>query len=85
MALAVYVLCALTSVACAALLFRSYLRGRAPLLLWSSLCFAGLAVNNVILFVDKVVVTDVDLSMLRAASGLVAVLLLVYGLVTEGR
>ena len=85
MALAIYALCVLTSVVCAALLLRAWLRGRARLLLWSALCFAGLAVNNAILFVDKVVVEDVDLSLARGLSGLVAVSLLLVGLIEESR
>lgn len=40
---AVYILCGLTSVLCAVLLLRSYARKRVRLLLWSGLCFAGLA------------------------------------------
>ena len=45
----VYVLCALTSLACAILLLRGYFRTRVRLLLWSGLCFAGLALNNALL------------------------------------
>jgi hypothetical protein len=37
MAAAVYVLCALTSLACAVLLLRSYARRRVRLLLWNGL------------------------------------------------
>ncbi len=85
MATAIYVLCALTSIACAWLLLRSYVRGRARLLLWSALCFVGLAVNNVVLFLDKVIVTDVDLSLVRGLSGFAAVSLLLYGLIEETR
>ena len=45
----VYVLCALTSIACAVLLLRGYFRTRVRLLLWSGLCFVGLALNNALL------------------------------------
>jgi hypothetical protein len=85
MATIVYTVSAITSLACAALLLRGYLRSRQRLLLWSSLCFLGLAANNLILFVDKLVITDTDLSSLRAWSGFVAVVVLLYGLVTEAR
>jgi hypothetical protein len=81
MAEAVYLLCALTSLVCAFLLLRGYRRSRTPLLFWSCLCFAGLAINNVLLFVDLVVVPEFDLRMLRATSALVSLALLVYGLV----
>jgi hypothetical protein len=83
MAEAVYVLCALTSLACAVLLLRGYLRNRAALLLWSSLCFSWFAINNAFLFLDKVVIKDVDLGILRALSGFIALAFLMYGLVTE--
>jgi hypothetical protein len=80
---AVYILCALTSIACAVLLLRGYLRARTRFLLWSSLCFIGLAVNNVLLFLDKVVFPATDLSLARSLSALVAMAMLVYGLVWD--
>lgn len=82
--LAVYVLCALTSFACAWLLLRGYRRSRSRLLLWSSAAFAAFAANNALLFVDLVVIPDYDLSVLRAMLSLVGVLILVVGLVWEG-
>jgi hypothetical protein len=85
MATVVYALCALTSLACAVLLLRGYLRSRARLLLWSGLCFAGLALNNVILLVDKRVVPAVDLSLWRSLPALAGVAILLYGLVWETR
>ncbi len=81
MAEAVYLLCALTSLVCAALLVRSYVRNRTTLLLWSSICFVCLAANNVLLFLDKVVLADVDLALERALSGFIGVAALVVGLV----
>ena len=42
----VYLLCFLTSFACAVLLLRSYRASLARLLLWSGLCFLLLAVTN---------------------------------------
>jgi hypothetical protein len=83
MAETVYVLCALTSTACAGLLARGFMRNRTSLLLWSSLCFAILAVNNLLLFVDLVVVTDVDLSLWRSSTALIAFCVLIFGLVWE--
>ena len=80
-----YVLCALTSVVCAVLLVRSWLASRVRLLLWSALCFVGLAVNNVLLVVDRQVLPDVDLSLLRDASGFAAVSVLLFGLIWESR
>jgi hypothetical protein len=83
MATAVYVLCALTSVGCAVLLLRAWRRGRERLLLWSALCFAWLAANNILLFVDRAVVTDVDLRWARSTTALTGLLFLLYGLVWD--
>lgn len=82
---AVYLLCALTSIACAAMLVRGYLASRSKLLLWSSLCFVGLALNNTLLFLDLVVVPTVDLSAWRTGSALVSITILVFGLVWDAR
>lgn len=84
MAETVYILCALTSLLCAGLLVRGYARSRSRLLLWSSLCFVGLALNNILLVVDLVIVTDVDLSVPRTLTGAVGVSILVVGLVWDG-
>jgi hypothetical protein len=77
----VYLGCAITSVACAGLLIRGWRRSGASLLLWCSLGFTGLAINNLLLFVDKVLVPDVDMSMYRAVTGFAAVAILLGGLV----
>lgn len=82
-ATAIYLACAITSIACAALLVRGWRRSRARLLLWSSLGFTGLAVNNLLLFADKVIAPDVDMSLYRAATGFVAVAILLGGLVWD--
>lgn len=80
---AAYLLCALTSIACAVLLARSYRVQRTQLLLWSTLCFVGLALNNIVLFVDLVVVPDLDLGLLRSGTALVAVMLFLIGTLWE--
>jgi hypothetical protein len=86
MAEAVYLLCALTSVLCAGLLVRSYRANRSKLLLWSTLCFGGLAINNILLFVDKVLTpASVDLMLYRSLAALVAFVTLLIGLVWESR
>ena len=83
MAEAVYLLCAITSIVCAALLVRSYGKQRTRLLMWSALCFVGLAINNILMFVDLVVLPDLDMSLLRSGTALVAVVLLLIGLLWE--
>jgi hypothetical protein len=83
MANLVYALCALTSLTCAVLLLRGYVRSRTRLLLWSGLCFAGLALNNVILCVDLLVVPLIDLSILRGLTALVSVVVLLVGMIWD--
>lgn len=81
----VYVLCAATSAACAVLLLRRYHRTRTRLLLQSGLCFVGLALNNLILVVDLMIVPDLDLSTWRLAPALLGASLLLYGLVWDSQ
>ena len=83
MATLVYALCALASIVCAVLLMRGYLKTRVKLLLWSGLCFVGMALNNVILFIDLRVVPDIDLSVWRTLPALVGVGILLYGLIWD--
>jgi hypothetical protein len=83
MAAAIYILCALTSLACAILLLRGYLQTRVRLLLWSGLCFFGLALNNALLYVDTHVLLDNDLSTERTIPALIGVALLLYGLIWD--
>jgi hydrogenase/urease accessory protein HupE len=80
---AVYLLCALTSAWCAIALLRTYAQRRSRVLLWSSLCFVGLATNNALLFLDLVVWTTVDLSFIRSVIGAGAILTLVVGLIWD--
>lgn len=79
----VYLLCVLTSLMCSVLLWRGYRRTRARLLMWSSLCFAGLALNNAMLIVDLKLLPAVDLSVWRMLPALAGIALLVYGLVWD--
>lgn len=81
----VYVLCMVTSVLSGALLFRSYISNRSRLLMWSALCFMGLAINNILLLVDLLVVPNTDLRLLRSGSGVISLVLMVLGLIWEGR
>ena len=82
---AIYLLCGVTSLAAAAMLLRHYRQRGAKLLLWSFIAFAGLAVNNVLLYVDLVMIPGIDLALYRTATGAAAMLALVYGLVWETR
>ena len=83
MAQVAYALGVLTSILCAVLLIRSYRVNGTPLLLWCSLCFVGLALNNVLLFADLFVVPQISLELWRSALALVALLLMLVGLIWE--
>jgi hypothetical protein len=78
-----YLLAVLTSLACTVLLFRSYLDNRLRLLLWSALCFVGLTLNNIAVFLDLVVFPQMDLRPLRLGATLVGLLFLLYGFIWE--
>jgi hypothetical protein len=79
-----YLLAALSSIACTALLFRGYARSGARLLFWSALCFVGLSVNNVLLFFDFVVFpTQLDLRPWRLLASLAGLLFLLYAFIWE--
>ncbi len=81
---AVYLSCAVLSLAVAFLLIRKYKDRRTRLLLWSSLCFVALALNNVLLFLDLVVFPDaITLAVWRQAVSLAGIAVLLYGLVWE--
>jgi hypothetical protein len=77
----IYALCALTSIACAILLLRSYRRTQARLLFWSGLCFVALSVNNVLLVFDMFDLVDDALDMPRLLAALAAVGFMLYGLI----
>lgn len=81
----VYILCFLTSTACAWLLGRSYAKSRVRLLLWSSICFAFLAANNLVLVLDLVVwpTPELDLRLPRLLLSLAAVISLIWGFVWD--
>jgi hypothetical protein len=79
----IYGLCALTAVTCAWMLLRTYARTRYRLLLWGGLCFVGLALNNILLVIDKLVVPYIDLSTWRLVLALAAVLVFLYGLIWD--
>jgi hypothetical protein len=79
----IYMLCVITSLLCAWLLARAYLRAKTKLLVWSALCFALLAVNNLVLAVDVMLLPNVDLSILQLLTSLAAVMVLLYAFVWE--
>ncbi|MBI4902861.1 MAG: hypothetical protein HY820_04450 [Acidobacteria bacterium] len=85
MSTAVYVLCSFTTLSCAVFLLQAYARVRRPLLLWSGLCFLGLGISNILVFIDLVVYRDVDLFQWRLITAALAMAVLLYGLIWEDR
>lgn len=84
MAEAIYLLCAITSVICAVLLLRGFARTGVRFLFWSSVCFIGLALNNLLVLIDLVfLVQEVDLAMERGVVAFLGLAALVFGLVSE--
>lgn len=81
----VYILCAVTSLLCAILLWRGFKTNRNQLLFWSSICFIGFALNNILVFIDIVSLPQYDLSSLRILPALVGISALIYGLTREVR
>jgi hypothetical protein len=81
MAAVVYTLCFLTAIGCAAGLLHAWARSRTPLLLWSAVCFAGLAVNEALVICDVYIFPDVPLFVWRCAVGLAALALMLAGLI----
>ncbi|HWK10404.1 MAG TPA: DUF5985 family protein [Vicinamibacterales bacterium] len=79
----VYGLCAAASLFCAALVLSHYRRRRDRILLWVVLAFFGLVVNNLLLFLDLVLVPALDLSLARGISAAAAVTLLLFGLIWD--
>ena len=79
----VYILCAVTSLVCTVLLLRGYKTTGVRLLFWSGLCFAGLTLDNLLLYIDLIVVPDVNLAIWRKIPGLIAIFVLVYGLIWD--
>ena len=80
----VYTLCFATSALCAYLLGRTYRRTRTRMLLWSSLCFALLAVVNFVVILDLIVFpTEPDLRPVRLWLSLLAVAVLLFGFIWD--
>jgi hypothetical protein len=78
-----FALAILTSFACTVLLFRGYMKRRFRLLMWSALCFAGLTINNVLLFVDLVMFPAIDLRVARLLAALTGILFMLYAFIWD--
>lgn len=81
----VYILCALTALCCTVLLMRAWVHRGVRLLFWSGMCFLALTIENALLFVDLVLLPDVDLGMVRNLVALAGLLCLVFALILDTR
>jgi hypothetical protein len=80
----VFFLCLVTSTTCMWLLFRGWRRTGTRLLLWSALCFVGLALNNLLVFTDLVMLPrEVNLLPWRHVTSLGAISVLIWGFIWE--
>lgn len=79
----VYLLCFVTSLICAGLLGRSYVRTRTRMLLWSALCFSLLAIANLVVVLDMLVFPAADMRTIRLGLSLAAVTVLLFGFIWD--
>lgn len=78
-----YALAIVSSATCGILLFRSYAQRHVRLLMWSGVCFAGLTINNIALFLDLVIFPTIDLRLFRLIPALAGMMCLLYGLILD--
>ena len=83
MAAIIYILCTITAAICAWLLLSNYVKQKSTILLWGGLCFLGLTINNLLLVLDTFIFIEIDLSTIRLLTGLVSLLLFLFGLIWE--
>jgi hypothetical protein len=75
----------LTTALCGILLLRAYQTVRKRLLLWSGLCFAGLAVSNILRIADLRIFLALDLYTYRLGTTAIALALILFGLIWESQ
>lgn len=79
-----YLLSVIACFACMLLLFRGYINTRLRILLWTALCFVCLTANNVLIFVDLVLLpTDIDLRLPRHLASLTGLMFMIYGFIFD--
>jgi hypothetical protein len=77
----VYLLCAGTSLVCAVLLLRGSITKGNRLLFWSSLCFFTMTANNLLLYINFIVLPNVDILIVARLIAVLGVVLLNVGLI----
>lgn len=80
----VYILCAIASLTCAVMLLRANQRNPTRLLFWSSVCFIGIAINNIILVIDLAVMPHgPSFLVMRNVILLISLSVFLYGLIWD--
>ena len=80
----VYILCLLASLLCAGLLVRAWITVQTRLLLWTAVSFGFLALNNLLLVVDLVLLTtQIELWWPRQVALMFAGAVLIYAFIWE--
>ncbi len=79
----VYLMCALTSILCAVLLYLGNRRRQTGLLFWSVICFSCLAINNSLLFVDMVIIPTSNISIFRTLPAVIGFAALLWGFIWD--
>jgi hypothetical protein len=77
----VYILCALTSLGSAVLLWRAVGKPGNGLLFWSGVCFLGMAINNVLMYIDSVLFPTFYMYELPNIVALVSIIILSLALI----
>lgn len=85
MAASVYLLCSVSCLVCVVLLWRTYRSSSSRFVFWSLLCFAGLTVSNALLFVDLVLVPQIDLLVYRQLVTFMSVAAMMWGFMWDTR
>jgi hypothetical protein len=81
--LAVYLLCLLTSATCAGLLLRNYINLKTRFLLFSTICFALLTLNNFLVLLDIMLLSAMDLLPYRHMAALAGICVLLIGFILD--
>ncbi|MBX3034198.1 MAG: hypothetical protein KF865_09765 [Bdellovibrionaceae bacterium] len=79
----IYILCAVTSCVCALLQWRAYMKAKSRFLLWTTICFVAIFLNNVMLFVDLLTGPTINLVLPRSFVLLGGLCILLYGFIWE--
>ena len=79
----IYGLCMVLSLAIALMLWRHQRRRPTRLIVWTAVCFSGLALSNLALILDKLIFPEFDLTLVRHTISLVSIGALLFGLIYE--